>query len=180
MKQILFSLILSLITASLFAQTFTRKNNEPADAFVKRIANTNELAHPVIETKEWDSLKKAILYFVAGNNETDNFIVGHLLVPLALNTYKQVLIDTFWQNGGTVSLTIETVLFANADNDKRREIIIMTRAQAHSPRFADNDLEGFYYQSFVYDDPNLQVPQSKLPPLPEISKRFDEEFEGST
>ena len=91
--------------------------------------------------------------------------------------YKQTLIDTFFQGGGARSIKIETVFFANADKDKQREIIVMTKSRAHSPRYADNDLEGYFYESYIYDNYNLQTPPTSLTQFKKLSEVF-QEFDG--
>ena len=162
------------------AQTYARNVNETAEAFVKRIYNVSELAHPVIETKEWDGVRKVIICFHLVSLPDDNDrIVGNILVPIKENTYKQILIDSFYYEGGGMrNRSIETVFFANADKDKSRELFIQSRAQAHSPRGADRDLNGYWYDTNVYDNPDMVNLQSKLPMLLDLTTKFGDEFEG--
>lgn len=137
----LLALFILFSSLSTYAQVIQRNPNESAEAFAKRIFKTDELAHPVIETKEWDSTKKVIICFVDFTTDAGDGILGYLLIPAGINSYKKTLIDTFWQGGGSLDPKIESVLFANADKDKPRELIVMTSAKSHPPRFADSILK---------------------------------------
>jgi hypothetical protein len=173
---ILTILTLTLVFAS-EAQTFQRLTNESAETFIKRIYKVEELSHPIIETKEWDTSKKVIICFIEFESNEGGGVLGYLLTPTINQIYKQTLIDTFFQGGGASSRKIETVFFANADKDKPREIIVMTKAMAHSPRYADNDLQGYFYESYIYDNYNLQEPPNSLTQFKKLSEEF-QEFEG--
>lgn len=179
-RKIIFVLLLFFFCYNLVGQVYERKTNESAESFVKRIYNAEELAHPVIETKEWDSSRKVIICFrLVSVPEDDDRIVGNILVPVNENSYKQILIDSFYYiEGGMRSRTIETVFFANADKDRPREIFIQTRAEAYSPRYADRDVDGYYYDIFVYDNPDILSPQKKLLQLTAMTAKFSDEFEG--
>jgi hypothetical protein len=169
-------LALTLVVVSK-AQTFQRLTGESAEAFAKRIYNVDELSHPIIETKEWDTAKKVIICFVEFSSNEGGGILGYLLTPTENQTYQQTLIGTFYRSGGTSSISIETVFFANTDKDKQREIIVMTKAKAHSPRYADNDLVGFFYESYIYDNYDLQAPPISLTQFKKLSEVF-QEYEG--
>jgi len=173
---ILTILTLTLVLAS-ESQTFQRLTNESAETFIKRIYKVEELSHPIIETKEWDTSKKVIICFIEFESNEGGGVLGYLLTPTTNQIYKQTLIDTFFQGGGASSRKIETVFFANADKDKSREIIVMTKAMAHSPRYADNDLQGYFYESYIYDNYNLQAPPNSLTQFKKLSEEF-QEFEG--
>ena len=174
---ILMILTLALVLVSK-AQTFQRLINESADTFVKRMYKVEELSHPIIETKEWDISKKVIICFIEiESNEGGGGVLGYLLTPTINQIYKQTLIDTLFQGGGASSIKIETVFIANADKDKPREIIVMTKAMAHSPRYADNNLQGYFYESYIYDNYNLQTPPNSLTHFKKLSEEF-QEFEG--
>ena len=171
-------LILTLIFFSK-AQTYQRLTNESAEVFIKRVYNVEELSHPIIETKEWDTTKKVIICFIEFNSNDGGGFLGYLLTPTINQIYKQTLIDTFFIGGGARERTIENVLFANADNDKTREIIVMTKAMAWSPRYADNYLDGYFYESYIYDNYNLVTPPNSLTQFKKLSEEF-QEFEGIT
>lgn len=179
-----FIIIVLMIVAccKLKAQMYSRNNNETVDAFVKRIYNVKELAHPVIETREWDSASKVIICFYVVAVPNDNaVIVGNLLVPTSKNRYQQILIDSFPYEDPTIWPTkIETVFFANVDKDAAREIIIQTTNISHSRQGYSRILEGTFYQTYVYDNPDLNNPQKRLPSFALLNKQFGQKFEGDT
>jgi len=168
-------ILLSFITITAHSQTVNRLPNETADAFVKRTFNIDQLPHPVIETGEWDSTKKVIIFFK--RSDDDDFI-GYLLTPLASNTYVTTLIDTIYRSGGQANATIETVFFANADKDSLREIVVMTKAEASTPRLAEQNLEGFWYDTYVYDNPNIANPFKRLRFFKDVFEKLSGNFEG--
>ncbi|RXK87059.1 hypothetical protein [Filimonas effusa] len=166
-----FLLLLFLYTTK--AQSFHRNNNETAEAFVKRITNREYLPHPVIETAEWDSTRKVIIYFVEDSEEES--VTGYLLIPGTNRQYRRVLIDTIQPDDGRS--VIESVLFANADKDKQREIVIMIK---WPQRRRGAHIDGDFYDTQVYDVPDLNNPPAKLSFYKEISDKLDGGFEGET
>lgn len=174
-------LLIVFLSASVSAhsQTITRRPNETAEAFVKRSFSIDELPHPVIETSEWDSTKKVIIFFK--NDEDGVDVTGYILTPVNGNSYYITLIDTFYQQGAQLQPKIETVFFANADKDSAREIIIITKAEAHPPRYADQDFSGYFYNVAVYDNPVIPNPVKRLHYFDKLSEKLSEDsFEGST
>jgi hypothetical protein len=145
MRQFLILTAFIFLTLSGNSQTYTKQSAETADQFIRRITQLHELPHPVIETKEWNSAEKVIIYFIP--DKEDN-LLGYLLVPSANLTYQQVLIDTFHAEGNPTR--IEAVFFANADKDKEREIIVLTSWQQQHV-----DVSGTLYGTFIYDAPTL-------------------------
>jgi hypothetical protein len=88
-------------------------------------------------------------------------------------TYRRVLIDTFFNEGGEPH--IEGVLFENADRDKERELIVMTSwRQDHRPA----GLDGTLYGTFIFDNPNSSVQEYELFFFKELSEKLDGGFEG--
>lgn len=179
MKQYFIFIVLICYSVIGSAQTFERQKTETADQFIKRITQRDELPHPVIETKEWDSLRKVIIYFTNVEKEDEEIIVGYLLVLTNELSYKRILIDTFYTDGGSSSRKIESVFFANVNIDKDREIVVMTSSEAKSPRFADNNVEGVYYDTYIYDKPNLNNPTIRLKFYNDLSAKFSDNFEGT-
>jgi hypothetical protein len=177
MKHTLFTILTLTLMLVSKAQTFQRMTDENAEDFAKRIYKVDELSHPIIETKEWDKTKNVIICFIKFDTNEGGGVLGYLLTQADNENYKQTLIDTFFQGGGARSIKIETVFFANADKDKQREIIVMTKSLAHSPRYADNDLEGYFYESYIYDNYNLQTPPTSLTQFKKLSEEF-QEFDG--
>lgn len=182
----LFYLVNSLLFTAFFvvsvhaqSQTITRQPTETAEAFVKRTFNIDELPHPVIETGEWDNTKKAIIFFKpVDNTENEAAFVGYLLSPSGNSAYGVTIIDTFYHWGGQRKPTIETVFFANADNDSAREIIIMVKAEVWLPRTAEQSWEGYFYETYIYDNPVMSSPVERLHYFEKISSDLSTGFEG--
>jgi hypothetical protein len=175
MKKLLFTFTFFLFLSFSFAQTFSRLTNESADSFIKRIFRVEELAHPVIETKEWDSSRKVIFAFIAINSQSqdlydenkESIVIGYCFLKMNANDYQRVLIDTFHENGGEPR--IETVFFVNADKDKEREIAIMVRTpQIHRGAGVDGD----FYDTYFYDNTDLLKPAGKLNLFEKLSAKF--------
>jgi len=180
MKKI--SLIIGLIIFAFvsFGQTFSRLTNESVDSFIKRVFKVEELAHPVIETKEWDSTKKVIFAFAAVNTQShgqydenkESIIIGYCFFKINSNNYQRALIDTFHEDGGEPR--IETLFFANTDKDKEREIAIIVRTpQIHRGA----GVYGDFYDTYFYDNPNLLIPPNRLRKFEKLRSKFTG-FEG--
>jgi hypothetical protein len=178
MKHTIFTIILSSLVFVCKSQTLRRLTNESAETFVKRVYKVEELSHPIIVTKEWDTTKKVIICFIEFESNEGGGILGYLLTPSDNQIYEQTLIDSFFIGGGARERTIETVFFANADKDKQREIVIMTKAMAWSPRYADNYLDGYFYENYIYDNYDLGKPPKSLTQFKKLSEEF-QEFEGA-
>ena len=158
------------------SQAVTRLPGENAETFVRRVFTIeDELPHPVIETAEWDTAKKVIIFF----KRFDDGNIGYLLTPVENNTYATTIIDSFFELGGEGFPVIETVFFANADKDSAREIIVMIKARGRWPKFSEKYGEGFYYDNYVYDNPVIQTPAARLHHFEELSDKLSAGFEGS-
>jgi len=180
MKKLSLTFGLIVLVSFSFAQTFSRLTNESADSFIKRVFKVDELAHSVIETKEWDSTRKVIFAFVAVNTQSygqydenkESIVLGYCFFKTNSNNYQRALIDTFHENGGEPK--IETVFFVNADKDKEREIAIIVRTpQIHRGA----GVYGDFYDTYFYDNPNLLIPPNKLTLFEKLSSKFSG-FEG--
>jgi len=171
--------VLLVIALNASSQTIARQPNETAEAFVKRAFNIDELSHPVIETGEWDSTKKVIIFFKNIDDvESGVNVVGYLLSPVSNNAYADTIIDTFHQWGGQRDPTIETVFFANADKDSAREIVVIVKAMAWLPRTADESWQGDFYDTYVYDNPVIAHPVKRLLYFGKLSEKLSNGFEG--
>ncbi len=169
-------LLLTLFSTTLcFGQTYYyRSTGETIEGFVSRLENRSVLAHPVIETDAWDPAFKSIIYFLPARTSEGPGIIGYLLVPQkSMLTYRRVLIDTFFNEGGEPH--IENVLFENTDNDKERELIIMTSwLQDHR----NAGLDGTLYGTFIFDNPSTTEEEYQLRFFKELSEKLDGGFEG--
>lgn len=180
MKKLSLTFSLILFASFSFGQTFSRLTNESPDTFIKRILKVEELAHPVIETKEWDSTKRSIFAFIAVNTQShgqydenkESIILGYCFFKINSNNYQRALIDTFYEDGGEPR--IETLFFANTDKDKEREIAIIVRIpQIHRAA----GVYGDFYDTYFYDNPNLLIPPNRLTKFEKLSSKFTG-FEG--
>ena len=179
MRRIVVTTVFIVLAFASNAQSYKSNPSENNEDFIKRSFSLEDLRYPVKRIKSWDSTKELLIYlsdFQDQYNNTEQ--VCYLLTPTDSNSYRRTLIDTLWGEGGENEKQIDTIFFTNADKDKEPELIIMLKAEAHSPRFADNDVEGYYYQTSIYDTPNLLLPKPKLTYLKDISQKFDEELEG--
>ena len=169
----LFLLLIFFSTTRCFGQPYQRLNGETSEAFVKRITRTAALASAVVETNEWDSTHKSIIYFLPFVTKGGAVIIGYVLVPKSMMTYRKILIDTFFQEGGDPE--IENVLFANADGDKERELIIMISWPQHH---SGAGIVGTLYGTHIFDDPSRSIEEYQLKFFKELSKQLDGGFEG--
>lgn len=180
MKPLLYTLacflLAVLLTMQANSQTLTRQPGETAEAFVKRTFSIDELPHPVIETGEWDSTKKVILFFKEIYPQAD--VIGYLLTPAGNNNYIATLVDTFKREGAVLIPSIETVFFANADKDSAREIVVIVKAMAWLPRTADESWQGDFYDTYVYDNPVIAHPVKRLLYFEKLSEKLSNGFEG--
>ena len=170
------------ITILLFWTTFSfgqielipRKDNETVEQFAERQKPENAtLAHKVLETK-WNGNSTIIslydiTYKLPEQNDPDqqtyHKIVGSVFSELDKNTYSKITFGTIDTEGGNPS--IETVFFANADNDKAKELIIIASwEQQHY------DVNGTLYGTYVFDDETVEKTLD-LKFLEEISKKLD-------
>jgi hypothetical protein len=139
-------------------QLVTRKDNETAEQFAERQKPENSiLAHKVLETK-WNGNSVIIslydiTYKLPEQNDSDeqtyHKIEGFVFSELGENTYSIVTFGTIDTEGGDP--LIQTVFFANADNDKSKELIIVASwEQKHY------DVNGTLYGSYVFDDETIE------------------------
>ena len=172
--------ILMLAFHSTHAQIFHRENKETAEQFARKNLHVKQWAHPVIETVAWGS-KKTILAFIpfkktlsAESSELENCIIGYLFSPIHAGNYHRAVIDTFHEEGAAPA--IAGVFFVNADKDKEREMVIMVKwRQQHKGS------NGYVYDSFIYDNPNLQSSENTFTSLKKFRGKFldaDGSFEG--
>ncbi|OYU55765.1 MAG: hypothetical protein CFE25_00495 [Chitinophagaceae bacterium BSSC1] len=179
MKALYCIIFLSLLTFVSIGQTFIRLTDEAPDTFAKRIFKVEKLEYRIIETNEWDANKKIIICFFEFQNAADRGILGFLLTPIEGQKYQQIFIDSFNVSGGIGSVSIETVFFANTDNDKAREIIITTKAEIRPPRYSGINIQGYFYDNYFYDNYNLTFPPIALTKFVKLNDEFSD-FEGTT
>lgn len=176
MKYYIEILILLLWTNVSFGQIelVPRKAQETAEQFAERLKPENAtLAHKVIETK-WNGNSVIISFYditykLPVENDPDqqayHKIEGFIFSQLGKNTYSKVNFGIIDTEGGNP--TIETVFFANADNDKAKELIIIASwKQIHY------DFNGTLYGTYVFDNETTEKTLD-LKFLEEISKKLE-------
>lgn len=155
-------------------QLVPRKDNESAEQFAEHQKPENStLTHKVLETK-WNGNSTIIsLYDITYKLPEENDpgqqryhkIIGFVFSELGKNTYSKVTFGTIDTEGGNPS--IETIFFANADNDEAKEIIIIACwEQRHY------DVNGMLYGTYVFDNQTIEK-TFDLKFLEEISKKLD-------
>ena len=174
-------LILLVAFHSTHAQTFHRESNETVEKFVKKNLRISKWAHPLIEKVEWGS-KKIILAFISfkalstkSSDEVENGIIGYVFFPTNPGNYTRAVIDTFHEEGAPPTIT--HIFFVNADTDKEREMAIMVKWRQHH-----KGVDGYLYDSFIYDNPTLKYSGNKLTCLTKFSGKFmdaEGSFDGS-
>ncbi len=144
------------ITSLSFGQTLSRQYNETVEMFANRVKPSyTDIAHTVIETKQLDTNKNAIIAFYyqritdagqmlsyAGESYHE-IILGYLFLPKTNSNYEKILIDTIPEDGGETEII--SIFFANADRDKNNEIIVLCKdEQRHY------DENGYIYETYIY------------------------------
>lgn len=145
----------------------------------KFMPKNSSLAHEVIETTVWDFPKATIVFY------TEDLIHKYKDIVYerqAVNGYfiwndgkmnRKILIDHFEDDN--VDTEILSVFFANADNDKQKELIILT-ANTHRLQYL---YDGTEYGIYIYDDISTKNAPEKFTLL--TNPKFDvfnENFEG--
>ncbi|MEO7533288.1 MAG: hypothetical protein ABIU30_05570 [Ferruginibacter sp.] len=165
-----------LIASACYGQSLIRQDNETAEMFADRLKpDSSELAHAVLETKSLNNSGTIIVAFYkktvdevkqmptyVDHNKYD-IIIGYLYIPTSLTSYRKVLIDTIFPDGGDPEII--SVFFANADKDSRKELIVLCKyPQVHY------DYGGAFYETFIYDNPSNNT--EHLSYFNELSEKF--------
>lgn len=159
-------------------QLIARKDKETVEQFAERQKPENStLTHKVLNTK-WNGNSTIIslydiTYKLPKENNPDqqiyHKIVGFVFSELYKNFYSKVTFGTIDTEGGNP--LIEAIFFANADNDKAKEIIIIASwKQRHY------DVNGTLYGTYVFDNKTIQK-TFDLKFLEDISKKIEAECE---
>ena len=167
-------MILLFSTSLSNAQKIKRLDSETAEQFAQRQKpDSSELTSKVLETK-WNSTPVIIAFYqetykLPKQNDPDQQdylgIVGTIFIQSGSNSYRKYLIDIFDSEGGDP--VVESVSFANADKDNKKElIIIVSWNQVHY------DVGGTLYNTFIYDN-LLNTDQTSLSLMKELSEKLD-------
>lgn len=145
----------------------------------KFMPKNSSLAHAVIEKSVWNFPKATIVFYTEDLTHEYKDIVYE---RQAVNGYfiwndgktdRKILIDHFEDDN--VDTIILSVFFANADNDKQKELIILT-ANTHRLQYL---YDGTEYGVYIYDDiTNKNIPEKfTLLTNPKFDV-FNQNFEG--
>lgn len=150
-----------------------RKDGETIEQFAERQKPENStLVHKVLETK-WNGNSTIIslydiIYKLPEQNDPDqqtyHKIVGFVFFKLDKNSYSKVALETVDTEGGNPS--IETVFFANADDDEAKELIIIASWQKRH-----DEVNGTLYRTYVFDNETVEKTLD-LQFLEEISEKL--------
>ncbi len=133
----------------------------------------SKISHKVIST-QLNSIPVIIAFYdqtykLSKNQDPDQTIYHRIIATLFVenkkNNYDKLIINTFDTDGG--SPKIETVLFANADKDVSKELIIIASWEQ-----SNQELSGTMFNTFVYDD-LLKNRTEKIVFLKDISSKLD-------
>ena len=168
------------LTAFLLTTTLGFSQQTDAKSIAQKFMPKNSsLAHAVIETSVWDFPKATIAFYTEDLTLEYKDIVYE---RQAVNGYfiwndgktdRKILIDHFEDDN--VDTKILSVFFANADNDKQKELIILT-ANTHRLQYL---YDGTEYNVYIYDDISIKNLPKKFTLL--INPKFDvfnQNFEG--
>lgn len=154
---------------------FERNDNETAINFINRTyGNLINLNHPIIETDYWIKDANVIFVFINKKLEDDlgTDVKGYIYVSKNKKTYHQLIIDSYGPEGRNAK--VETIFFANADDDSNKELIVLCSWKQQLKEIA----EGKLYQTYIYDNFDFNNKSKKLIYLEGISNHFGSEFEG--
>jgi len=173
MRPYIIATTLLLFSTFSFAQVVNRLSDETAEQFVKRFTPENSvLTHKVIKTT-WD-LKPAVIAFydqtyklpIKNDPDQQEFhrIIAAIFIKNNNQQYSKIIVDTIDSEGGDPK--IESVFFANADKDLKKELVIISSwKQRHL------DVNGTLYGTFIYDNISRND-QTKLSLLKNLSSRL--------
>jgi hypothetical protein len=173
MRYFLYSVLLLVITNFSFGQHVERYYKESAEHFVNRfMPEHSKLSQNVLETK-WNAKPVIIALFNQDyklskeeNPDQQNYsrMIGEIFFKAGKNGYTKMIIDTIESEGGDP--TIESVFFANADNDNSKELIVLVSwPQVHA------DVSGTLYATYISDD-LIKYKAKKLQYLKIISQKL--------
>lgn len=140
----------------------------------------SEIVHQVIETKVWGKKNVIIVFYETKYIDSEStttpyerqFVEGYLLIPDSKNKYQKVLIYKFEDDN--VATIVNSVFFANADNDTEKELIILTTC-SHRLQYL---YDGIEYSTYVFDNFDMKEPPKEMTFLHDISGKLQGGFEG--
>lgn len=149
-----------------------RLPDETTDEFVKKNGPSVEekLAYPVMEAEsEIKGLRTIITFYYESyrhERAVQTRIQGLMFVPVGVDRYRKVIIDTYDVNGGDPKL--EAAFFANADHEPAEELVVICSWALNSYDFSGN-----YFSTSIYKMPQPNGREEKLRLLKEIDGGLD-------
>lgn len=165
--------VFMLFGISSYCQFEIQNENETAEQFAARMMPENSiLVHKVLSVR-WNDTPAIIAFYeqaykLSPEDDPDQQQYARVIAEIFLNTesnhYRKVIIDTFDTEGSKP--VIESAFFANADKDRKKELIIIASwEQQH------RDVSGILYATYIYDDV-IKDSQMKLTFMERISKKL--------
>ena len=169
----LFIAFFCIVKSQNYKQTENLTKQSVAELFKPKNAS---IVHQIIETDIWE-MKNVILVFYESryldeDQRERQYIEGNLLIPNQKNQYKKVLISKFEDDN--VDTEINSIFFANADKDKEKELIILTKNQHRLQYLYD----GTEYSTFVFDNFKKVKTPKEMTLLADISNELFGGFDG--
>lgn len=158
-----------------------KQAKETAKEIAERFKPKNaEIAHEVIQTKLWGKQDVIIVFYESRYIDDQSttvpyerqYVEGYLLIPDSAKEYKKVLIYKFEDDN--VDTIIKAVLFANADSDSEKELIILTTCSHRLELLYD----GTEYYNYVFDNFDMNKIPKEMNYLTDISATLYGGFEG--
>jgi len=139
----------------------------------KAIGRPGKVHHEVINTNFLRKKSKIVFYeYDLGNH---NEVTGRLLTENKNGTYKELLIDTYPDEGGANPKVI-SVFYANADDDKSAELFVLVRWDIQKGQTGSS---GNFYRIYAYDNDIVDGEEGEsLVLMPEVMYKLGEGLDG--
>ena len=118
-------ILLASATAVAAQETITRQPKEaPADFAARLLPQATELAHTVVEGTFGPGAGNIVILFRARDNVNTNY-TGWVLVPAGSSRYRKYELPAMPEIPSRFEITVSAVMFANADKDPARELLVL-------------------------------------------------------
>jgi hypothetical protein len=103
----------------------TRRPGESTTDLVSRLLpKGTELAHPPVTGTFGPGPGNIVVLFRTANDTNTNY-TGWVLVPAGAGKFHHYVLPAMPEIAGQFEITVEAIVFANADNDSRRELLVL-------------------------------------------------------
>ena len=118
-------ILLASTTVAVAQETVTRQPKEaPADFAARLLPQDRELAHTVVEGTFGPGPGNIVILFRARNDVNTNY-TGWVLVPAGSSRYRKYELPAMPEIPSRFEITVNAVMFANADKDAAREMLVL-------------------------------------------------------